>query len=173
MEENVSRRPRTRTSDRLCGQSEVDELLKEKQRQLDVQYSVLKELYVNYEQLKKEHEALKQKLFTYENPDDGYRKDWTWVAKIVFVLESAGRPMRSTEIIGVLEKREAHLREHTCQKQYFSAFINMALKAGRIQREKRKGERGYYLRRQLTKASRITSCICRSVCFFRRYQPNL
>lgn len=144
MEENVRYRRKNRTEEKLFTKKQVDELLKEKQNQLDVQYSVLKEVYESYEGLKKEHELLKEKLSRYENPDDGYRKDWTWVAKIVFVLEKAGKPLRSAEIIEVLEKREEHLREHTSKKQYFSAFLDMALKAERIKREKRKGERGYY-----------------------------
>lgn len=144
IEENLRFRKRKRTEERLFTKKEVDELLKEKQHQLEVQYSVLKEVYESYERLKIEHEVLKEKLSSYENPDDGYRKDWTWVAKIVFVIQKAGKPLRSAEIIEILEKREAHLREHTSKQQYFSAFINMALKAERIKREKRKGERGYY-----------------------------
>lgn len=144
MEENLRFRRRKRTEERLFTKKEVDGLLKEAQNQLNVQYSVLKEVYENYERLKKEHEKLKEKLYRYENPDDGYRKDWTWVAKIVFVLEKAGKPLRSAEIIEILEKREAHLREHSSKQQYFSAFINMALKAERIKREKRNGERGFY-----------------------------
>lgn len=144
MEENLSYRRRNRTEEKLFTKKQVDELLKEKQHQLEVQYSVLKEVYENYERLKKEHEQLKEKLSRYENPNDGYRKDWTWVAKIVFVLQHAGKPLRSAEMIEILEKREEHLREHTSKQQYFSAFINMALKAERIKREKRKGERGYY-----------------------------
>lgn len=144
MEENISYRRRKRTEEKLFTKKEVYELLKEKQNQLDVQYSVLKEVYEKYERLKKEHELLKEKLSRYENPNDGYRKDWTWVAKIVFVLQQAGKPLRSAEMIEILEKREEHLKEHTSKQQYFSAFINMALKAERIKREKRNGERGFY-----------------------------
>lgn len=144
MEENVHLLRRKRADEKLFTKKQVDELVKEKQNQLEVQYSVLKEVYENYERLKKEHEQLKEKLSRYENPDDGYRKDWTWVAKIVFVLEKAGKPLRSAEMIEILEKREEHLKDHTSKQQYFSAFINMALKAERIKREKRKGERGYY-----------------------------
>ena len=144
MEENVSYSRRKRAEEKLFTKKEVDVLLKEAQIQLDVQYSVLKEVCENYERLKKEHEQLKEKLSRYENPDDGYRKDWTWVAKIVFVLEKASKPLRSAEIIEILEKREEHLKDHTSKQQDFSAFINMALKAERIKREKRKGERGYY-----------------------------
>lgn len=144
MEERQTYRKRKRREEKLFTKKEVDGLLQEKQDQVNAQYSVLKEVYQAYESLKKEHALLKEKLLGYEHPDDGYRKDWTWVAKIVFVLKKEGRPMRSSEIIEVLEKRELHLREHTSKQQYFSAFINTALKAERIVREKRKGERGYY-----------------------------
>ncbi|MBD0288151.1 MAG: hypothetical protein ICV79_22400, partial [Flavisolibacter sp.] len=133
-----------KAQEKLFTQREVDELLKEKEKALEVQYAVLKEVYEKYQLLQKEHEQLRQKLMEYENPEDGYRKDWTWVRKIVYVLEKAGKPLRAKEIIEVLEKREPHLKNHTSKEQYFSAFINMAMKNERIKREKRKGERGYY-----------------------------
>jgi len=144
MEQNLSFRDRKRVSEKVFTRKEVNEMLEDKQRQLDVQYSVLKEVYTKYELLKKENEDLKTKLAEYEAPSDGYRNDWTWVAKIVFALEQVGKPLRSAEIIEFLEKREPHLRDHTSKQQYFSAFLNMALKAERIKREKRKGERGFY-----------------------------
>ena len=48
MEENISYRRRKRTEEKLFTKKEVYELLKEKQNQLDVQYSVLKEVYEKY-----------------------------------------------------------------------------------------------------------------------------
>jgi hypothetical protein len=135
---------RLQAKERHYTQREVDEIVKEKDKTLQSQYAVLKEVYEKYQILQKEHEELKKKLSQYENPDDGYRKDWTWVRKIVFVLEQAGTPLRTKEIIEVLEKREPHLKDHSSKEQYFSAFITMALKAERIRREKRKGERGFY-----------------------------
>ncbi|MDQ3844838.1 MAG: hypothetical protein M3342_12605, partial [Bacteroidota bacterium] len=119
---------RKRVNEKLFTQREVDELLKEKEKELEVQDAVLKEVYEKYQLLQKEHEQLKQKLFEYENPEDGCRKDWTWVKKIVYVLVKAGKPLRAKEIIEVLEKRELHLKNHTSKEQYFSAFINMAVK---------------------------------------------
>ena len=142
--ERQHREDRLRDKERRYTQRQVDEIVKEKDKTLQSQYSVLKEVYEKYQLLQKEHEELKKKLSEYENPDDGYRKDWTWVRKIVFVLEQAATPLRTKEIIEVLEKREPHLKEHSSKEQYFSAFINMALKAERIKREKRKGERGFY-----------------------------
>lgn len=129
--------------EKIYSQKDVDAIIREKEIRNQSQLDMLKETYPEMLRLK-ENNALKEKLSTYENLDDGYRKDWTWVAKIVFAIEKAGKPLRSTEIIEILEKREPHLREHTSKPQYFSAFINLALKNERIKREKRKGERGYY-----------------------------
>lgn len=142
--ERVLRKDRLQGKERRYTQKEVDEIVKGKDKTLQSQYAVLKEVYEKYQILQEEHEKLKKKLFELENPDDGYRKDWTWVRKIVFVLEQAATPLRTKEIIEILEKREPHLREHSSKEQYFSAFINMALKAERIKREKRRGERGFY-----------------------------
>ncbi|WP_121354304.1 hypothetical protein [Flavisolibacter nicotianae] len=111
---------------------------------LQSQYALLKEAYIEMQKLQIENAALKEKLHQYECPDDGYRKDWTWVAKIVFILEKAERPLATKEIIERLEKREPTLKDHHDKGKFFSAFLNLALKHGRIQREKRKGERGYY-----------------------------
>ncbi|RYZ28193.1 MAG: hypothetical protein EOO10_10335 [Chitinophagaceae bacterium] len=144
MKEECNSSERKRRREKIFSQREVDELLREKEIRNQSQYSVLKETYQELLLLKKENATLKEKLAAYESPDDGYRKDWTWVAKIVFAIEKAGKPLRSAEIIEILEKREPHLREHTSKPQYFSAFINLALKNERIKREKRKGERGYY-----------------------------
>lgn len=130
--------------EKIYSQKDVDAIVREKEIRNQSQYEILKETYQELLLLKKENDALKEKLSAYESPDDGYRKDWTWVAKIVFAIEKAGKPLRSAEIIEILEKREPHLREHTSKPQYFSAFINLALKNERIKREKRKGERGYY-----------------------------
>jgi hypothetical protein len=142
--EKPYRKDRLQGKERCYTQREVDEIVKEKDKTLQSQYAVLKEVYEKYQLLQKEQEQLKKKLSEYENPDDGYRSDWTWVLKIVYVLEQAATPLRTKEIIEVLEKREPHLKEHSSKEQYFSAFINMALKAERIKREKRKGERGFY-----------------------------
>lgn len=53
MEERVRFRERKKAQEKLFTKKEVDSLLKEKQNQLDVQYSVLKEVYESYERLKK------------------------------------------------------------------------------------------------------------------------
>lgn len=129
---------------KLYTRKEVREKLKAKDATIEYLREDLKQAFGKIYLLEKEAEALKEKLYALQNPEDGYRQEWTWVRKIVFVLEQAGRPMRSPEIIEALAKREEHLRNHWNQAKYFSAFLDMALKAGRIKREKRKGERGFY-----------------------------
>lgn len=111
---------------------------------LQSQYALLKEAYTELQKLQMENKALKEKLQQYECPADGYRKDWTWVAKIAFILQKAGKPLATKEIIELLEKREPMLKDHYDKGKFLSAFLNLALKHGRIEREKRKGERGYY-----------------------------
>ncbi len=66
------------------------------------------------------------------------------MAKIAFILEKATKPLATKEIIEQLEKREPMLKDHHDKGKFFSAFLNLALKHRRIQREKRNGERGYY-----------------------------
>lgn len=118
--------------------------LKRKERELENKNRVVEELIDKVHLLEAQNLRLQEQLEALNKPADGYRKEWTWVRKIVCVLEQEGRPMRSPEIIEKLAKREEHLRNHWNQAQYFSAFLDMALKAERIKREKRKGERGYY-----------------------------
>lgn len=118
--------------------------LKRKDRDLNAKGREIESLLRQLHALQKENALLKERLQEMERPEDCYRMDWTWVRKIVFVLEQAGRPMRSPEVIEELAKREEHLRNHWNQAQYFSAFLNKALKEERIKREKRRGERGFY-----------------------------
>ena len=144
MEGKAVMRERKHSTEKIYTRKEAADMLKGKERDISLLMQDLKQAYREILLLKREAEVLKEKLQKHEAPNDGYRKEWTWVRKIVFVLEQAGRPMRSPEIIEVLSKREEHLRNHWNQAQYFSAFLDMALKAERIKREKRKGERGYY-----------------------------
>jgi hypothetical protein len=67
----------------------------------------------------------------------------TWIDKIVFVLKSTGRPMRSSEIIEVLLKYDKTFRTLTDPQKGLSAHITKALKYGRILGTKVKGMNGY------------------------------
>lgn len=118
--------------------------LKRKECELKSKNKIVEELTGKVHSLEAQNLRLLEHLEALNKPADGYRKEWTWVRKIVFVLEQSGQPLRSPDIIEALAKREEHLRNHWNQAQYFSAFLDMALKAERIKREKRKGERGYY-----------------------------
>lgn len=118
--------------------------LKRKDDEIEALRRRVFDLTTQMDDLNAKNEQLTQNLAVSHIPNDGYRKDWTWVKKIVFVLEQAGKPLRSPEIIEELAKREEHLRNHWNQAQYFSAFLNKALKRDRIRKEKKMGERGFY-----------------------------
>ena len=72
-----------------------------------------------------------------------YNINATWIDKIVFVLKTAGRPMRSAEIIQVLLKNDMLFRTLTDHQKGLSAHLTKALKYGRIIGTKQKGQNGY------------------------------
>lgn len=127
--------------------------LKRREGEIETLKREVLDLNAQIDVLKAKTIELNQQLIANSQPKDGYRKDWTWVRKIVFVLEQSGKPLRSPEIIEELAKREEHLHNHWNQAQYFSAFLNKALKEERIKREKRRGERGFYYQLPLSSAN--------------------
>ena len=72
-----------------------------------------------------------------------YNINDTWINKIVFVLKTAGRPLRSSEIIKVLSKNDLTFRTLTDPQKGLSAHLTKALKYGRIIGTKQKGQNGY------------------------------
>ncbi len=88
---------------------------------------------------------LKERLRNYENPNDGYNKSWSVVTKIVFLITKAGKPLRSSEIIPLVLIREPSIvNKQVSLEKYFSAFLNTAMKNGRLIPYKLKGVRGNY-----------------------------
>lgn len=103
---------------------------------------ILKELLAEaLEKIKK----LEKRLQKHEQPNDGYNKSWTMVAKIVFLISIAGKPLRSAEIIPLLKRREPTIiKKQDSLEKYLSAFLNTAMKHERIIPYKLKGVRGNY-----------------------------
>ena len=111
------------------------------------------------EKLEKENRALKELLAEalekiknlekrvekYEKPNDGYNKAWTVVTKIVFLITNADKPLRSAEIIPLLQAREPSIvNKQISLEKYVSAFLNMAVKHERLIPYKLKGVRGNF-----------------------------
>src|SRR5437899_2615709 len=111
------------------------------------------------EKLEKENRALKELLAEalekiknleervekYEKPNDGYNKAWTVVTKIVFLITKADKPLRSSEIIPLLQAREPSIvNKQTSLEKYVSAFLNSAVKHKRLIPYKLKGVRGNF-----------------------------
>ncbi|MBS1650598.1 MAG: hypothetical protein JSU07_01185 [Bacteroidetes bacterium] len=73
-----------------------------------------------------------------------YNINATWIDKIVFILKTAGRPLRSSEIVEILLKNDIMFRTLTGDHQKgLSAHLTKALKYGRIIGVKQKGQNGY------------------------------
>jgi hypothetical protein len=124
-------------------QSTPEELLllvKNQKKELARQLDLLREVYTEREMLLRRVQELEKDRLS----GDGYTAMSSMVSKIVFVLQQENRPLRSPELIGLLEKREPVLAQHHNKVQYFSAFLSNAVSFGRIIPAKVKGVRGYY-----------------------------
>lgn len=92
-----------------------------------------------------EIENLKNRLEKHENPKDEYSKRWTMVTKIAFLITKAQKPLRSSEILQLLTNREPTIiKKQASMEKYLSAFLNTAMKHGRLIPYKLKGVRGNY-----------------------------
>jgi len=54
------------------------------------------------------------------------------------------RPLRSSELIALLEKRVAQIHHHHNKVQYFSAFLTLTVRYRSVISYKLKGVRGYF-----------------------------
>lgn len=108
------------------------------QKENDTLRELLKEAII-------EIEKLKNRLQNYENPKDEYDKRWTMVTKIVFFIAKAEKPLRSSDILRLLTNREPTIvTKQASMEKYLSAFLNTAMKHGRLIPYKLKGVRGNY-----------------------------
>ena len=121
----------------------IQQAIEELQKTISMQYDLLKKTLTENELLQQKVRQLEEQLNDKRN-SDGYGSTSSWISKIVFTLQQENRPLRSPEIISLLEKREPVLAEHFNKVQYFSAFLSNAVKYGRVIQQKLKGVRGYY-----------------------------
>jgi hypothetical protein len=122
---------------------ELIKMLEAKEKEITIQLDLLKETFAGYQLLQQKVAKLEEHLKDLQN-QDGYNATSSWISKIVFTLQQENRPLRSPELITLLEKREPLLAEHHNKVQYFSAFLSNAASYGRIIQQKVKGVRGYY-----------------------------
>lgn len=121
----------------------MQQAIAELEKTVAMQYDLLKKTLTENELLQQKVQQLQEQLNDKRN-SDGYGSTSSWISKIVFTLQQENRPLRSPELIALLEKREPALAEHYNKVQYFSAFLSNAVKYGRVIQKKLKGVRGYY-----------------------------
>lgn len=123
-------------------QENTSENTRKSPEQLQKEVNSLKELL---QEAYLEIQKLKESLQKCENPDDRYNKRWTMVTKLVFLVAKAGKPLRSAEIIPLLIDREPDIiKKQDSLEKYISAFLNTAMKHGRLVPYKLKGVRGNF-----------------------------
>lgn len=113
----------------------------------------IEELKTENEELKHLHESVKEDknvLATNlgENNERnnlvGYNKDWTWVSKMVFVLRQMNRPLKSKELLVLLEGVDDNIKFFADKTKTFSSLLNKATKYQRVLEYKIRGVKGYF-----------------------------
>jgi hypothetical protein len=135
----------TRQREKLLqtAKEELIQMIQDQKKELANQRDLLKEVFTEREILLRRVRELEKQENDRLNAD-GYQSTSSWISKIVFTLQQENRPLRSPELISLLEKREPALAGHHNKVQYFSAFLSNAVSYGRVIQQKVKGVRGYY-----------------------------
>ena len=118
--------------------------VKNLKKQVVEKQNALNDALIQVKDLTTENEKLKRKLKKHETPAEHYDYSWSWISKIVFLVKQANKPLRSAEIIEVLQKKEPVLHEKVSKEKFLSAFLNVAMQHGRLIPYKLKGVRGNY-----------------------------
>lgn len=121
---------------------EIIEKLLKAEKEIKVQHDLLKEIFLQNKALQEKSADLQEKLK--KTGTKAGDLNASWVSKIVLTLKTENRPLRSVEIISILEMREPLLESHHNKAKFFSAYLNTAVKYKRIIQQKVKGVRGYY-----------------------------
>lgn len=119
----------------------IEKLLKA-EKDIRIQHDLLKETFLENKKLQDKCSHLQERL--QRRGDKGGNSNTSWVSKIVLTLKTENRPLRSVEIISLLEIKEPTLSSHHDKAKFFSAYLNTAVKYKRITQQKVKGVRGYY-----------------------------
>lgn len=143
MSNQASQESRSTERNKPDSPEKMQKTIEEQQKTIAMQYDLLKEAFTTNELLIRKVQEFEKQLQNQQN-HDGYASTSSWISKIVFTLLQENRPLRSPELITLIEKREPALAEHYSKVQYFSAFLSNAVKYGRIIQQKMKGVRGYY-----------------------------
>lgn len=133
----------TKTEDLLLlSKEELINKLNKAEKEILVQHDLLKQTFSEYQQLQKDYKDLESQF--YKSNGEGYDRSFSWISKIVFTLKAVDKPLRSVELIAILERKEPILLNHHNKGKFLSAYLNTAVKYGRIVQQKVNGVRGYY-----------------------------
>jgi hypothetical protein len=139
--ENLTKMSNNESVLSLSKEQLFEKLLKA-EREIRIQHDLLKETFLQNKNLQNKCADLEIRLK--KGNEKGPGLNASWVSKIVLTLKTEDRPLRSVEIIKILETKEPLLESHHNKAKFFSAYLNSAVKYKRILPQKVKGVRGYY-----------------------------
>lgn len=103
------------------------------------------------QKLKLQMNALQKNMLSeskenWEFKNEKYDSSWTWIKKIAFVIYSAEKPLQAKNIVKNLLKIDNEFKLSANKNNKIANYLNQAVKYGRLERIKIKGDRGsYYL----------------------------
>lgn len=139
--ENLTKTSKNESLLSLSKDELIEKLLKA-EKEIRIQHDLLKETFLENKDLQNKCADLQNRLQRIDAK--GNNLSASWVSKIVLTLKTEDRPLRSVEIIHILETKEPILASHYNKAKFFSAYLNTAVKYKRIIQQKVKGVRGYY-----------------------------
>ena len=119
----------------------IEKLLKA-EKEIRIQHDLLKETFIQNKNLHNKCADLQERLQRTNGKANNLSA--SWVSKIVWTLKTENRPLRSVEIISILEIKELILASHHNKAKFLSAYLNTAVKYKRVVQQKVMGVRGYY-----------------------------
>lgn len=119
----------------------IEKLLKA-EKEIRIQHDLLEETFLQNKNLQNKCAELQNRLQRTSAKFNNLNA--SWVSKIVLTLKTENRPLRSVEIIRVLEMTELVLENHHNKAKFLSAYLNTAVKYKRVVQQKVMGVRGYY-----------------------------
>jgi hypothetical protein len=100
---------KSRYSDKSNSESpeKLQQTIDEQQKTIAMQYDLLQEAVTKNESLLRKVQELEKQLQERQN-HDGYNGTSSWISKITFILQQENRPLRSPEMISLLERKSLH-----------------------------------------------------------------
>lgn len=129
----------------LKTKEELSNLIEEKDKRIQYLEELITQKMTDCENLQKKLEKAQEKQQKQSNTKIKYKKETSWVGKIVTTLTANNRPMQSSEIISHIEENYKETFKNAIVKsKHLSPNLVKAVKYGRIKKYRINGVLGHF-----------------------------